>query len=124
MTIGVNVFFGRCVAVRVGNGVGVADGDGTCVGVAGATVDEVEVERAIAIGAIVTEGAASNGELQADNRPTSKNSITRILGTTHLATGQETKAIVGRNATYCPLPGGRLAYVCPTFCNQRVFQIA
>jgi hypothetical protein len=113
-TVGADVIFGRCVAVRVGDGIGVTDGEGTSGDVAGTMTGAVEVERAIVVGAIVTAGASS-GELQAANTPISKNSIKRILGTTHLATGHRTKAIVRRIGAPCPSFAHCLAYATTTF---------
>jgi hypothetical protein len=90
----VDVIFGCRVAVRFGNGVNVDDGEGSGVRVAGAVVDDVEVERAIAVGATVTEVMGSRGVLHAVNNPSSKNKSKRNLDMMHLAKEQRTNAIV------------------------------
>jgi hypothetical protein len=92
--VGVDVRLGRRVAVRVGRGVGMDDGEETGVNDADVTADEVEVEKAIAVGATVTEGIGSRGVLHAANIPSNKNKSRRIWNTTHLAMEQRTSAIV------------------------------
>lgn len=88
------MIFGCRVTVRVGDGVGVNANEGTGVCVAGELVDEVKVEKAVAVDATVTTVTGSCGMLHAANRPSNKNSNKRSLGTTHLATEQRTSAIV------------------------------
>jgi hypothetical protein len=90
----VDVIFGGRVAMRVGNGVNVDEGEGSGVRIASAIADDVELERAIAVGATVTEGTGSRWVLHAVKIPNNKNTNKRITGITHLTKEPRTSAIV------------------------------